>query len=284
MKITHTIADIKHTIASYKSIEKTIAFVPTMGNLHQGHLELIKMASRQADIVVCSIFVNPLQFGKGEDFEQYPRTLETDIEQLKNRACDVVFAPTVNEMYPDSNVNGQDNSQLMVPVISDILEGASRPGHFMGVATIVAKLFNIIQPHKAIFGAKDYQQLQVIKQFVQDLCFPVEILAHPIVRQNNGLALSSRNKFLSNTQKQQAGIIFQTLKNLADQIKSGETKFAQLEQNAIQLLDAQGFKTDYISIRKSDLSPATLTDKKLVILIATYLANTRLLDNLQIER
>jgi len=283
MQVIHTISEIRQRIASYKSIGKTIAFVPTMGNLHQGHLQLVKLALSQADIVVCSIFVNPLQFTEGEDFAHYPRTLDADIEQLNKLSCDIVFAPAVNEIYPDSSSNGQDQSQLAVPAISDILEGAARPGHFIGVATIVAKFFNIIQPDKAILGAKDYQQLQVIKQFVRDLCFPVEIVAHSIVRQSNGLALSSRNSFLSEIQRQQAGAIYQTLQDLARQIKAGACNYTQLEYDAMQSLDLQGFKTDYITIRNSHLSPATMADKKLVILIATYLANTRLLDNIQIE-
>ena len=195
MQIIHTLVELRSIIASFKLAGKVIGLVPTMGNLHQGHLQLVQTALAQADIVICSIFVNPLQFGEGEDFEQYPRTLPADAQQLENIGCDLVFAPSVNEMYPDSAVSGRDQSQLIVPQISDILEGAARPGHFAGVATVVAKLFNIVQPDKAVFGAKDYQQLQIIKQFVRDLCFPVEIIAHPIVRQSNGLALSSRNGF-----------------------------------------------------------------------------------------
>ena len=279
MQIIHTQAELRAVIASFKQAGKVIAFVPTMGNLHQGHLQLVQAALAQADIVVCSIFVNPLQFGEGEDFEQYPRTLQADAEQLESTGCDLVFAPTVNDMYP----NGQDQSQLVVPQISDILEGAARPGHFSGVATVVAKLFNIVQPNKAVFGAKDYQQLQLIKQFVKDLCFPVEIIAHPIVRQSNGLALSSRNGFLTEAQKQQAGAIYQTLQNIAEQIKTGAVNFAQLEQQAAQQLNKQGFKTDYISIRRSDLGIATVMDKQLVILAAVYLAGIRLLDNISIK-
>ncbi len=283
MQIIHTLIELRSIIASFKQAGKVIALVPTMGNLHQGHLQLVQTALAQADIVVCSIFVNPLQFGEGEDFEQYPRTLPADAQQLDNIGCDLVFAPSVNEMYPDSAASGRDQSQLLVPQISDILEGAARPGHFAGVATVVAKLFNIVQPDKAVFGAKDYQQLQIIKQFVKDLCFPVEIIAHPIVRQSNGLALSSRNGFLTEVQKQQAGAIYQTLQDLAEQIKAGATNFSQLEQQAVQQLNKLGFKTDYISIRRADLGLATAMDKKWVILAAVYLAGIRLLDNISIE-
>jgi len=279
MQIIHTAVELRAVIASFKQAGKVIALVPTMGNLHQGHLQLVQTALAQADIVVCSIFVNPLQFGEGEDFDQYPRTLPADTEQLENTGCDLVFAPAVNEMYP----SGQDQSRLVVPQISDILEGAARPGHFSGVATVVAKLFNIVQPDKAVFGAKDYQQLQLIKQFVKDLCFPVDIIAHPIVRQSNGLALSSRNGFLTEAQKQQAGAIYQTLQDLAEQIKTGTTNFAQLEQQAMQQLNKQGFKSDYISIRRADLGAATAMDKQLVILAAVYLAGIRLLDNISIK-
>jgi len=283
MQIIHTLVELRSIIASFKLAGKVIGLVPTMGNLHQGHLQLVQTALAQADIVICSIFVNPLQFGEGEDFEQYPRTLPADAQQLENIGCDLVFAPSVNEMYPDSAVSGRDQSQLIVPQISDILEGAARPGHFAGVATVVAKLFNIVQPDKAVFGAKDYQQLQIIKQFVRDLCFPVEIIAHPIVRQSNGLALSSRNGFLTEAQKQQAGAIYQTLQDLAEQIKAGATNFSQLEQQAVQQLNKLGFKTDYISIRRADLGLATAMDKKWVILAAVYLAGIRLLDNISIE-
>lgn len=282
MQIIHTLSELRKIITSYKQAGKVIAFVPTMGNLHQGHLQLVETALSQADIVVCSIFVNPLQFGEGEDFEQYPRSLQADAEQLKNLGCQLVFAPSVDEMYPDSATNGRDQSQLIVPPISDILEGAARPGHFAGVATVVAKLFNMVQPDKAVFGAKDYQQLQIIKQFVKDLCFPVEIISHPIVRQNNGLALSSRNGFLTEVQRQQAGAIYQTLQDLAGQIKAGADNFVQLEQQAVQHLDELGFKTDYITIRKADLLPARVGDKQLVILAAAYLSDVRLLDNIQI--
>ncbi|MCU7817511.1 MAG: pantoate--beta-alanine ligase [gamma proteobacterium symbiont of Lucinoma myriamae] len=287
MQIIHTISELRQTVSSFKQAGKIIGFVPTMGNLHTGHLQLVEMALSQADIAICSIFVNPLQFGEGEDFAQYPRTLQVDAEKLQQVGCDIIFAPAVAEMYPDIELDGQAQSQVqsqvIVPGISDILEGAARPGHFTGVATVVAKLFNMVQPDKAVFGAKDYQQLQVIKQFVSDLCFPIEIISHPIVRENNGLALSSRNGYLSEAQKQQASAIYQTLQDLSQQIIAGARNYEKLEQQAVVHLNAQGFVTDYISIRAADLSSATSSHKNLVILAASYLGTTRLLDNIQIE-
>ncbi len=291
MQIIHTISEIRELVTACKQTGKVIGFVPTMGNLHQGHLQLVKMALSTSDIVICSIFVNPLQFGEGEDFEQYPRTLEADAKKLQQAGCDIIFAPAVDEMYPESDGGGRDQSQVSVPGISDILEGASRPGHFTGVATIVAKLFNMVQPDKAVFGAKDYQQLQVIQRFVRELCFPVEILSHPIVRENNGLAMSSRNGYLSESQKQQAAALYKTLQGLKKQLQTGAYSFknnslksyAGIEQQAIEDLNAQGFMTDYLTIRSTDLMPPTEKDKHLVILVAAYLGKTRLLDNIQLS-
>ncbi|MCW8929280.1 MAG: pantoate--beta-alanine ligase [Gammaproteobacteria bacterium] len=289
MQIIHTISEIRERVAAYKQAGKTIGFVPTMGNLHQGHIQLVRMALSCSDIVICSIFVNPLQFGEGEDFEQYPRTLDADAEQLEQIGCDIVFAPSVDEMYPDLFGGGCDQSQVFVPDISNILEGAARPGHFIGVATIVAKLFNMVLPDKAVFGEKDYQQLQVIKRFVEELCFPVEILSHPIVRESNGLAMSSRNGYLSEEQRQQASALYKTLCSLKKQITNHSHSdnelefFAQIEQESIRQLNAQGFKTDYLTIRNSDLSIPTKNNKHLVILVTAYLGSTRLLDNIQIS-
>lgn len=283
MKIIHKISALRQEVADYKRAGKIIAFVPTMGNLHQGHLQLVKMAQSEADIVICSIFVNPLQFGEGEDFGQYPRTLEADAEKLKKAACDIVFAPSTDAMYPQSAADGRNQTQLIVPGISEILEGASRPGHFAGVATIVAKLFNIVQPDKAVFGEKDYQQLQVIKQLVKALCFPVEILSHAIVREASGLAMSSRNGFLSKEQKKQAADIYKILQSTEQQIAGGIRNYTLLQQNAAELLNQQGFVVDYIQIRAADLSAPTEQTKNLVILAAAYLGSTRLIDNWQIS-
>lgn len=280
MQIIHSISQLRQTINTLKKSGKVIAFVPTMGNLHQGHLQLVEKGLKEADIVVCSIFVNPLQFGEGEDFERYPKTLEADAERLEQLGCDIIFAPSVEEMYPDSSGHGRDQSQVVVPGLSEILEGASRPGHFTGVATIVAKLFNMVQPDKAIFGEKDYQQLLVIKRFVKDLCFPVEIHSHPIVREANGLAMSSRNGYLTQEQRNQAAIIHQTLQDIGKQLKSGERNYELMAQQATEILNKHGFKTDYIKIKNTDLSEPDEQSSELVILVAAYLGTTRLIDNI----
>ncbi len=286
MQIIHTITEIRQVVAELKQPEKQIGLVPTMGNLHHGHLQLVKMALVESDIVICSIFVNPLQFGEGEDYEQYPRTLGDDTQKLEEAGCHIVFAPSVDEMYPNLSC-GRDQSQVTVPDISNILEGAARPGHFAGVATVVAKLFNMVQPDKAVFGAKDYQQLQVIKRVVTELCFPVKILSHPIVREENGLAMSSRNGYLSDEQKEQASALYATLQRLKRQIKehgSYDPKFyAQIEQEAISQLNSQGFVTDYLAIRSTDLSSLTEKVHNMVILLTAYLGNIRLLDNMEIS-
>lgn len=286
MQIIYTIKQLRDVISRHKQAGKQIAFVPTMGNLHQGHLQLVAMAQKQADIVVCSIFVNPLQFGEGEDFDRYPQTLAADTQQLQQLGCDIVFAPSVDEMYPHRRPGeqpGTGQSRISVPGISDILEGASRPGHFTGVATVVGKLFNMVQPDKAIFGAKDYQQLLVIKRFVKELCFPVEILAHPIVREASGLAMSSRNGYLSLEQKQQAASLYQTLQDIARQLSSGNHDYSALQQQASEQLEQAGFKTDYIEIRNTDLTEPPTDSKRLVILAAAFMGKTRLIDNLEVS-
>jgi pantoate--beta-alanine ligase len=282
MQVIHTVSELRLLIAQYKQAGESIGFVPTMGNLHQGHLQLVSQMRQEASVVVCSIFVNPLQFGEGEDYSRYPKTLEQDVAALQAINCDLVFAPSVEEMYPQS-MTGRDQSQVVVPGISEILEGASRPGHFTGVATVVAKLFNMVQPDKAIFGEKDFQQLQVIRQFVRELCFPVKILAHPIVREANGLAMSSRNGYLSADEKQQASLIYQTIKQIAERISLGERNYASLASEAEQALNDQGFVSDYIEIRNPDLSPADNNSQSLVILAAVFLGATRLIDNIQLS-
>ena len=286
MQVIHTIRQLREVVQAFKQAGKKIAFVPTMGNLHEGHLQLVSMAQTKAEIVVCSIFVNPLQFGEGEDFDKYPKTLKDDTRQLQQLGCDIVFAPSVEEMYPGSSVAGKagaTQSQIVVPGISDILEGASRPGHFTGVATVVGKLFNMVQPDLAVFGEKDYQQLLVIKRFVNELCFPVDILSHPIVREENGLAMSSRNGYLSTGQKQQASALYRTLQAMAQKLQSGSRDYQLLEQEAVEQLQQSGFKPDYIQIRNTDLSKPTLDSKQLVILAAAWLGNTRLIDNIQLS-
>ena len=259
-----------------------IGFVPTMGNLHAGHIHLVQLAKQHADCVVVSIFVNPLQFGANEDLANYPRTLEADVEKLKAAGADIVFTPSVLELYP--NYDGQNLNQSMtiaLPAFADVLCGASRPGHFAGVATVVAKLFNLIQPQIAVFGKKDFQQLFVIRELVNQFNYPIEIMAGETVREASGLALSSRNGYLSETACASANQLNQTLQGIVASLKKGNTDFNQLENLAALQLNNLGWVVDYISIRSADtLLPATTNDKNLVILGAAKLDKTRLIDNI----
>jgi len=270
MHIIHTPAEM-----SAWAQGKTIGFVPTMGNLHAGHLSLVSAVKPLVDKVVVSIFVNPIQFGPNEDFANYPRTLEQDCEQLNAAGADVVFAPQAADMTT--------NTFIKVPDLSDILCGASRPGHFQGVATIVCKLFQIVQPHIAIFGEKDYQQLQVIRRMVADLHLPVTILGAPIVREKNGLAMSSRNQYLSAEQREQAASIYRELNQLV-QLAQQSNDYEALTQASKNHLNQNGFKTDYIAIRRqADLQEPGPDDTQLVALAAAYLGKTRLIDNIAFE-
>lgn len=260
-----------------------IAFVPTMGNLHAGHLQLVEQALHRADRVVISIFVNPLQFGVGEDFASYPRTLQADQEKLLSvlqTRESVLFLPQVAEMYPD----GMENStRVEVPHLSDILCGASRVGHFIGVATVVMKLFNLLQPDVALFGAKDFQQVLVIKRMVRDLFLPLEIISVPTMRETDGLAMSSRNGYLSAEERSTAPYLYHVLNETKQQLLAGNQDFVALENHAAQLLAANSFIPDYIAIRNATtLHPAQIGDKELVILTAAKLGKTRLIDNLQV--
>jgi pantoate--beta-alanine ligase len=259
---------------------RRIAFVPTMGNLHAGHAHLVKVAKSQADVVVVSIFVNPLQFGVDEDFSRYPRTLEQDCELLQQHGVEVLFTPTVEAMYPHG---AAQSSFVEVPVLAHSLEGAHRPGHFRGVATVVAKLFHMTQPHSALFGEKDYQQLLVIRHMVRDLNFPLRIVSVPTVRDTDGLALSSRNAYLTKAQRAQAPLLYQTLCQLQDQVRRGRQDLTALEAQALQQLAAGGFVPDYVTVRDAtSLVPAQSPTNSLVILAAARLGTTRLIDNLQI--
>lgn len=277
MKIESTIQGLRAALRQARQAGKSVAFVPTMGNLHQGHMDLVQAARRRADFVVASIFVNPTQFGVNEDFDRYPRTLEADANQLVNAGCDLLFAPSASEMYPDGRSQA---TTVAVAGITDILCGASRPGHFTGVATVVSKLLNIVQPDMALFGEKDYQQLAVIRRLVQELCFPVSIIGVPTTRAEDGLALSSRNGFLTPEQRQQAPVIYQTLRNLQQAILGGSRDYAMLVTAAQAHLAKCGFEPDYVSILCQDLSPAGPDSHDLVILIAARLGTTRLIDNL----
>lgn len=280
MKQIESIAPLRETIAVWRRAGEKIAFVPTMGNLHEGHLALVKKAQVQAQRVVVSVFVNPMQFSAGEDFDKYPRTLEQDSEALQEIGVDLLFVPTAAEIY---NQDLAYTTRVEVPLLSDILCGASRPGHFVGVTTIVAKLFNIVQPDIAVFGKKDYQQLFLIRRMVRDLAIPIEILGVETAREESGLAVSSRNGYLSTSEKEQAAQLYQVMCQMAEQIQIGNADFKRLQDEAITELKQHGFEPDYVEIRHcEDLSVAQAADSNLVILLAAKLGTTRLIDNLEV--
>jgi pantoate--beta-alanine ligase len=282
MQIIETVTALRSALKH----QSHTALVPTMGNLHAGHLHLVALAKQQASCVVVSIFVNPLQFGANEDLANYPRSLEADCEKLAAAGVDIVFAPSVIEMYPQ--FDGEHLNQTMTvtaPAISNELCGASRPGHFSGVATVVAKLFNIVMPQVAVFGKKDFQQLHIIRELVQQFNLPITLIAGDTVREPNGLAMSSRNNFLSTDQKNTAAQLQQELNAIKLHIQHGNTDFNALILNATERLKANGWLVDYIAVRSAlSLAPATTQDQALVILAAAKLANTRLIDNVELLR
>jgi len=258
-----------------------VAFVPTMGNLHAGHLSLVQVARAKADRVVASVFVNPLQFGAGEDFDSYPRTLERDAEMLEREGTDLLFAPTVQTMYPKPQ---DEQTRVEVPGISGLLCGATRPGHFAGVATVVCKLFNMVQPDLAFFGKKDFQQLMVIRRMVEDLAMPVRIAGVETMREADGLAMSSRNGYLTNAERQVAPGLYKTLTEVRDALVAGERDYAALVRQASERFEERGLKTDYLAIRRADdLAVPGGSDGELVILAAAYLGKARLIDNLEVR-
>ncbi|ENW95002.1 MULTISPECIES: pantoate--beta-alanine ligase [Acinetobacter] len=278
MKTETTIQGLTASLAPTRSSKKLIGFVPTMGNLHEGHLTLVREAKKLCDVVVVSIFVNPIQFGAGEDFDSYPRTLEQDSRLLADAGCDIIFAPSVEQMYGTQ----PRLTNISVSQITDDLCGKSRPGHFDGVAVVVTKLFNIVQPDYAFFGQKDYQQLAVIRQLVQDLNMPLEVIGVPIIRAEDGLALSSRNGYLTEQQRALAPTIYQLLKQAEQQLHEGQTLTQVLENISAQLTQA-GFVVDYVEARQTNLQPIQQFDQNLVLFIAAKLGSTRLIDNLQID-
>ncbi len=281
MDIVSKKSALTEQIRQYKQQKSSIAFVPTMGNLHQGHLSLVKLAKQHADKVVVSIFVNPTQFAENEDYSEYPRTLAQDIQQLQPLKVDMLFTPDLETIYPKSN---QNITKVVVEGASDILCGAFRSGHFSGVTTIVLKLFHLVQPDVAIFGQKDYQQWWLIQCMVQDLDLPVRILSHPIVRESDGLAMSSRNSYLSPLQRRQAVLLSQLLQKTARQIKAGATNFIALQSLAVDELRQQQWQVDYFTIiNANDLSIATIKDKSLVIMAAATLGQVRLIDNIKVD-
>ncbi|SFW81296.1 MULTISPECIES: pantoate--beta-alanine ligase [Pseudomonas] len=281
MNTVKTVRELRAAVARARGEGKRIAFVPTMGNLHSGHVALVTKAAQRADFVVASIFVNPLQFGAGEDLDKYPRTLAADQEKLLQAGCHLLFAPSVEEMYPDG-MAGQ--TRVSVPQLSEGLCGASRPGHFEGVATVVSKLFNMVQPDIAVFGQKDFQQLAVIRALVHDLNMPIQIIGEPTVRAEDGLALSSRNGFLSPDQRAVAPVVYRVLSQIAESIKQGQRDFPALIGEQLKQLEAAGLRPDYLEIRHAKtLRPASSEDRDLVILVAAFLGTTRLIDNLHLD-
>ena len=281
MNTLHSIAQLRAALSRARQEGKRIGLVPTMGNLHAGHITLVEKARQRTDFVVVSIFVNPLQFAAGEDLESYPRTLEADQRKLLDAGAHLVFAPNVKEMYP----HGMDgHTRISVPVVSEGLCGASRPGHFEGVATEVSKLLTIVQPDLAVFGQKDFQQLAVIRKMAQDLCLPVQIMGEPTVRAEDGLALSSRNGYLSETERQLAPLLYKTLQSIASEIQAGQRDYAALIERARQQLDAQGMRADYLDLRDAvSLEPVNAQTTDMVALAAAYVGKTRLIDNLHFE-
>ena len=276
MQIHHTIASLR----AARAIAGKVAFVPTMGNLHEGHITLMREAGEKADCVIVSIFVNRLQFGPNEDFDKYPRTFAADCEQLSAVGVDVLFAPTERDLYPEPQ-----QYQVDPPEIQSQLEGEFRPGHFRGVATVVLKLFNIVQPDAAVFGKKDYQQLMVLRNMTRQLALPIEIIGGETVRAADGLALSSRNGYLTPAERAEAPRLSRLLNAIRADILAGERDFAKLEQATTAELDNAGWKTDYVAVRRqSDLQRPEAGDKALVVLAASRLGVPRLIDNQEIQR
>ncbi|MEZ0210219.1 MAG: pantoate--beta-alanine ligase [Methylophilus sp.] len=283
MQLFHTLRELRAFLDGCAG--NRIGFVPTMGNLHAGHCQLVSQAKSRTDIVVVSIFVNPLQFGANEDFGSYPRTLQADVEQLRAVGADVVFAPGVDEVYPD--FNGQDLMQQVIvqpSSLADILCGASRPGHFAGVATVVTKLFHMVKPDLAVFGKKDYQQLMVIRSLVRQLNFGIEILGMDTMREPSGLAMSSRNGYLTAQQKNQAAQLYAQLQGMRTALQHGRRDYIALCQGSISVLKQQGWQVDYVEIRSQlDLSEPSEDETELVILAAAKLGSTRLIDNCEVN-
>jgi len=280
MKVFHTVSGLRDDLVKDRIQGLRIGFVPTMGNLHEGHLALLKQAKRTNDIVVCSIFVNALQFSLNEDWDKYPRTYQGDCEKLRDAGCDYLFHPDDTEMYP----NGLDTqSRVICPTMTDLLCGASRPGHFEGVTTVVSKLFNIVQPDEAIFGIKDYQQLAVIRRMVEDLCLPIQISSAPIHREVDGLAMSSRNRYITDDERPLVTVLKDSLDWIAEQIKDGNREFSGLEDVAAARVAEAGFKVDYITCSNSKtLDPAAYDDNDITILGAMFTKAARLIDNVSL--
>jgi len=279
MKLIQSITEMQSCASSWQQAGVKIALVPTMGNLHAGHLSLVEKAMEVADRVVVSIFVNPLQFNENSDFEAYPRTLDADMQKLDDYRVDAIFAPSESELYPQGR---EQITWVDVPALSTILEGSSRPGHFRGVATVVAKLFNCVQPQVAVFGEKDFQQLLVVQRMVTDLNFPIEIIGMPTHREEDGLAMSSRNSRLSAEEGQKAPALYRALQMMRDKILAGESDFALLENQAMEQIAVEGMTPEYVSVRSATDLGMLQTSADLVIVAAACLGQTRLIDNIRI--
>ena len=281
MLIIETLPLLRQQIRRLRMEGKRVALVPTMGNLHDGHMKLVDEAKARADVVVVSIFVNPMQFDRPEDLARYPRTLQEDCEKLNKRKVDLVFAPSVKEIYPNGT---ETHTYVDVPGLSTMLEGASRPGHFRGVSTIVSKLFNLVQPDIACFGEKDFQQLALIRKMVADMGFDIEIVGVPIMRAKDGLALSSRNGYLTAEQRKIAPGLYKVLSSIADKLQAGERDLDEIIAIAGQELNEKGFRADDIQIRDADtLLELSENSKRAVILVAAWLGDARLIDNKIVE-
>jgi pantoate--beta-alanine ligase len=282
METVTTIAAVRERVRAWRGEGRRVVFVPTMGNLHAGHVSLIEAARRAGERFVASIFVNPMQFGPNEDFAHYPRTPREDEQMLAQAGCNLMFMPDVAEIYPHGSERA---TRVEVPGLSRILCGEFRPGHFEGVATVVAKLFHIVEPDVAIFGDKDFQQLTIIRRMVKDLCMPVEIVAAPTVRDADGLAMSSRNQYLSASERALAPTIYATLTAAAARLRTGDADLAAIERAGFGALERAGFRPDYFSVRDvADLSAPGPASKELVVLTAARLGKARLIDNVRVTR
>ena len=282
MDTVTTVAAVREHVRRWRSEGRRVAFVPTMGNLHAGHVSLIDAARRYGDRFVASIFVNPMQFGPNEDYAQYPRTPTQDARMLTDAGCNLMFMPDVAAIYP----NGSERAtRVDVPSLSRILDGEFRPGHFEGVSTIVSTLFHIVEPDVAVFGEKDFQQLTIIRRMVTDLCMPVEVVGAPTVRDTDGLAMSSRNQYLTPAERQTAPVIYQTLQAAAKRLQAGDTDFSSIESMGVTALQKAGMKPDYFSIRRAaDLAAPAADTQHLVVLTAARLGKARLIDNVQVRK
>jgi len=276
MRTVESVEELREHVATWRACRERVALVPTMGNLHAGHLALVKHASDRADRVVVSIFVNPTQFGPEEDYGRYPRTLDADLAALDGSACDLAFVPEVKTLYP---FGPEQAVAIHVPGISGILEGERRPGHFDGVSTVVTRLFQMAQPDLAAFGEKDYQQLQVIRHLIRDLAMPVEIDGVPTVREADGLALSSRNQYLTPEERRAAPELYHALCDLAARVEAGGRDFRKMESSAVARLEKAGFRPEYVAVRRADLGEPGPGDRALRVLAAARLGRARLIDN-----